>query len=368
MRLLTKIAELRDMSLFRKIQGGVLGFLFLVAIAALVVYPEAKIRAPLLTMTGGAMILIPLVPAGKPELPQFATMLGTLVALCGGWYWVSEATGGKPGTTLAEAIIFAIGLVVVGLLVAGFFRFTSSSASQENPDMLRRQRRVGKVGKQLRNLVRETTSVPSVYSNGTRYAEYDPDINMLFVNSWSMVGRRYQTTYAWREHENLIENYLVRRLQLTAEIAITKHPHQCKYGEVAQIMADELRSKMTVVNIITGLDPLPDNCPECREAKPTHRVNCMAAICWRCKYPTPPSKHGGENTAVITPQCHIPQLCFPRGEQLAAGAPLLRRIRLPFTIPQNSRDECLSRGEWPRNRRELRDLLEQLQHEEDAVS
>ena len=368
MRLLSKITELRDMSPFRKTQSGVLGFLLLVAIAAVVVYPEARIRAPLLTMTGGAMILIPLVPTGKLELPQVATLLGTLVALCGGWYWVSEATGGKPGTTWADVIIFAVGVVVIGFIVAVIFRFTSSSASQENPDMLRRRRRVGKVRNQLRDLARGTTSVRGVFSNGTRYAEYDPDINMLFVNSWSMLGRRYQTTYAWREHENLVENYLVKRLQLTAGIAISKHPHQCKYGEIAQIMADEIRSMMPVVNIITGFDPLPDTCPECLEAKPAHRVNCMAAICWQCKYPTPPSEHGGENTAVITPQCHIPQLCSPRGEQLSAGAPLLTRIRLPFTIPRNGTDECLSTFEWPRSRRGLRDLLEQLQHEEDAVS
>ena len=368
MSLLPRNIDLRGMSPVTKVRIVVLGFLCVVAIATYFGHDEAGIRAPLLTMTGGAMILVPLVPTGKIELPQIATLLGTLAALVGGWYWVSEATGGKPGPTLATAMLGAVGMVVVALLFVGSFRILGSSASQEDPDMLRRRRKVGSVRKQLRELVRETTSVRGVFSKRTTYAEYDSDINMLFANSWSMLERRSQTTYAWREHENLIENYLVERLEVTARIAITKHPHQCKYGEIAQSLADEIRSMMPVVNIIREFDPLPDACPECREVRPAHRVNCMAAICWRCKYPTPPSKDGGDNTAVITPQCHDSVLCSPRGEQLAAGAPILRRIRLPFTIPQKGKDERLSTFEWPRNRGGLRDLLAELRHEEDAVS
>ena len=119
--------------------------------------------------------------------------------------------------------------------------------------MLRRRRLVGSVRKQLGDLARETSSVPGVFSNGTRYAEYDSDINMLFINSWSMLENRNRTTYAWREHENLIENYLVERLEVTARIAITKHPHQCKYGEIAQSLADEIRSMMPVVKHHQGV-------------------------------------------------------------------------------------------------------------------
>ena len=368
MRLLTKIAEFRDMSPFRKIQGGALGFLSVVALVTLIADLEPGIKAPLLTVTGAAIFIVPLVPPEEFELPQVGALLGTVTALLGGWFWLSGATEGKAAPALANVMLGAVALIVIGIIGYGYIRVFHSTPSRENPDVLRRRRRVDSVRKQLQDLARETTSVLGVYSNGTRYAEYDSDINMLFMSSWSMLEHRNRTTYAWREHENLVENYLVRRLQLTAEIAISKHPHQCKYGEVAQRMADEIRSMMPVVNIITEFDPLPDTCPECQEAKPVHRVNCMAAICWRCKYPTPPIRAASETTTMVTPQCHIPQLCFPRGEQLAAGAPFLRRIRLPFTLPRNGTDERLSMGTWPRNRRALRDLLEQLRHEEDAVS
>ena len=305
MRFLPKNINLRNMSPFKNVQNGVLWFLGFVVVATLFVFPEARVRAPLLTMTGAAMFLVPLVPTWKSELPPVPMLLGTALGLFGGWFWVSDATGGKAGVTVATVLLGAVVLALFVLVVAGFFGILGSSASQENPDMLRRRRKVGSVRKQLRELVRETTSVRGVFSNGTRYAEYDSDINMLFANSWSMLERRNRTTYAWREHENLIENYLVERLEVTARIAITKHPHQCKYGEIAQSLADEIRSMMPVVNIIREFDPLPDTCPECREARPAHRANCMAAICWRCKYPTPPSEDGGENTAVITPQCLI---------------------------------------------------------------
>ena len=64
------------MSRLRKVQIAAVIFFGVVAGAALMAYPEAKIRAPLLTMTGGAIILVPLVPTGRFELPQVATMLG----------------------------------------------------------------------------------------------------------------------------------------------------------------------------------------------------------------------------------------------------------------------------------------------------
>lgn len=367
MSFLPKNIDPRNMSPVKRVRIGILAFLSVVALVTALADLEVGIKAPLLTVTGAAMFIVPLVPPEKFELPQVAMLLGTVAALLGGWFWLSDATEGNAAPAMANVMLGAVAVIMLGIMVYGFIRVLGSSSRHEEPYMRRRRRIVGGIRKQLRDLVRETTSVRGVYSNGTRYAEYDSDINMLFVNSWSMLEHRNRTSYAWREHENLVENYLVERLEITARVAITKHPHQCRYGEVAQSMAEEFSRLLPRVNIITGFDPLPDACPECREAKPAHRVNCMAAICWRCKYPTPPGKHGEDNTAIITPHCHIPQLCFPRGEQLSANAPLLTRIRLPFTIPQNGKDERLSMGEWPRSRSGLRDLLEQLQYEEDTV-
>ena len=161
---------------------------------------------------------------------------------------------------------------------------------------------------------------------------------------------------------------MVERLVRTAQIATSKHPHQCKYGECAQALADDASLFLQRVNIIGDFDPLPDACPECHESKPSHKANCMAAICWRCKYPTPPSKAGSTNTAAITPQCHIPPICFPRGEQIGTDSQVLPRVRLPFTIPQGGSDDCLSMIQWPRERKQLRILLEQLQAIEDDVT
>ena len=205
---------------------------------------------------------------------------------------MSEATGGKPGPTPGNRNARGGSSSRSGR--ASIRRISFESLARQ---LLRRTRICSDAGEKLavsENSSGSWSERPPAYEvfslNGTTYAEYDSDINMLFANSWSMLERRSQTTYAWREHENLIENYLVERLEVTARIAITKHPHQCKYGEIAQSLADEIRSMMPVVNIIREFDPLPDACPECREVRPAHRVNCMAAICWRCKYPTPPSE------------------------------------------------------------------------------
>ena len=356
------------MSRLRKVQIAAIVFFGVVAGAALIAYPEAKIRAPLLTMTGGAIILVPLVPTGRFELPQVATLLGTMVALLGGWFWLSDATDGKPGTTLATVMLGAVGLVLLLTMLAGFFRILGAASTQEDPDMFRRRRIVRRTKKQLQELVQETRSMRPVFSNGLRYAQHDFDISTLFINTWSMLANQHRTTYAWKEHENLVENYLVERLEIIAKIAVTKHPHQCKFGEIGQSMADEFKILLPRVNVVKEFDPSPACCPECREPKPTHKVNCMAAICWRCKFPTPPIKSGGECTTVITPQCRIPEICYERGEQVAASAPVLERIRLPFTLPHNGSDDCLSMIQWPRDRGQLKDLLEQLQREEDAVS
>ena len=183
-----------------------------------------------------------------------------------------------------------------------------------------------------------------------------------------MLQNEWQTSYAPKEHENLIGSYLVERLLRTAKIAINNHPHQCKYGEVAQELADESSLFLQRVNIIKDLSPLPDTCPECREPKPSHKANCMAAICWQCKYPTPPIRAESTNETVITPECHLPRLCDPRGEQVTPNSPILTRIRLPISIPQGNGDEDLPMGVWPRQRREFRNLLRDLQEMENRIS
>ena len=87
-----------------------------------------------------------------------------------------------------------------------------------------------------------------------------------------MLNNPHRTSYAWKEHRNLVENYAVARLERTAEIAVTKHPYQCKYGEIADELAYNIVLGLPPVNLIKVFDPLPDICPECKEPKPAHKA------------------------------------------------------------------------------------------------
>ena len=329
-------------------------------------------KAPVLTMTSAALVLTGLLPARRLERQDLPGMIGgavgAIIAIVAAFYWLSDATD-KPFQTLAAVLLGATTLLIVLLFLAMVIWGASALDRPTDPDFIRKRRAiVNRLVRRLNQVVKEIQYAHPVPSDGVHYARYDGEVFLLFLHSWSMLHNRWQATYAWKEHENLIGSYLVERLGRTAQIAISKHPHQCKYGEIAQALANDASLFLQRVNIIGDFDPMPDACPECREPKPSHKVNCMAAICWRCKYPTPPSKAGSTNAVVITPQCHIPPICFPRGEQTGPNSQILPRIRLPFTIPQGSSDDCLSMIQWPRERKQLRILLEQLQAIEDNVT
>ena len=199
-----------------------------------------------------------------------------------------------------------------------------------------------RIQRRLDEIVHEVRQAGPRSPGGARYEAFDGTMFLLLLHTWSMINEPSQWTYDPANHRDLIGNYVVARLDKTAEIAISKHPHQCKYGAVAHNLSDYAGRWLRIVQLITQFDPLPQFCPECAEPKPSHQANCMAAICWRCKYPTPPRYSNSQKTTVITPQCHIPILCYPRGEMMAPMEPIANRIRLPFTIPHNAEDECLT--------------------------
>ena len=356
----------------RLIVGSLLLLVILTTLLSEMTHGE---KAPVLTMVSGALILTGVLPnrrPGREDLPVVAgATVGTIVAVVAAFYWLSDEstdTGANPFETLAVQLLIATILLVSILVLVLFVWGTTTLSGPTDPYVTRQKAIVKRVKRQLREVVDDTRSVPFVSNGGIYFAQHDHDISMLFLDNWSMLEHRQRTTYDWKEHENLIENYLLERLLRTAQIAITKHPHQCKYGEIAQNLADQAVILLRRVSLIKEFDPLPDSCPECRELKPSHKANCMAAICWQCKYPTPPGKARGENTSVITLQCHLQTVCVPRGEQITPTSTIVRRIRLPFSIPQGKFHEWQPGAVWPHKRRDLNRLLEILQHEEDMAT
>ena len=354
-----------DPQFFQKVQKGLIVFLIIMAVTTLLIFPEAKVRAPLLTLIGGLVILVPMLNLNKLELLQVAPIVGILVVSGGTYFWLSEATGEKAGITLAGLFLGTVALIAMGAIVIAFFWIITKTNSMQDPDDMIRASRIRRVKRQLREILGDVNGARS-----SNYSQYDPTISALFRDTWSMLNNPHRTSYAWREHKNLVENYAVARLERTAEIAVTKHPYQCKYGEIAHELAYNIVLGLPPVNLIKVFDPLPDTCPECKEPKPAHKANCMAAICWRCKYPTPPSKARGRSISLITPQCHQSLgLCIPRGEQAHPTDPVVTRIRLPFSIPQDDDSNEYHPGPgWNRDKRKLKDFLEQLQQEEDRVT
>lgn len=321
---------------------------------------DAGVKAPILTFIGGAVVVTWLLPLRRPEWRDAIVVIGTAIATVGSWYWLIDATNGDP-SPLVISLMGSVVLAVV-LLVSVFMVWVFTRPATEPIDYNRRviERRVRR---RLHEIVDETQHAGARSPGGERYEQYDATISELFRNTWSMVNDPFRWTYAPKEHENLIDNYVVVRLSRTAEIAIGKHPQQCKYGSVAHNLSEYAKLHLYRIALITEFDPLPAECPQCKEPKPTHKSNCVAAICWQCKYPTPPQKPDIQNTNVITPQCHIPMLCFPRGEAVTPAEPIAVRVRLPFTIPEDGQDECLTMGKWPRRRKDLRNLLEELNHD-----
>ncbi len=320
----------------------------------------AAVKAPVLTFIGGVMLVVWLLPIRRPEWRDAVVVLGTGVATAGSWHWLMDATEGDP-TPLVLSLLG--GVIVVVILLFGFLVWLAITRPFGEPIDANRRQIERRIQRRLDEIVQEVRQAGPRSPGGARYEAFDDTMFLLLLHTWSMIDEPSQWTYDPANHRGLIGNYVVARLDKTAEIAISKYPHQCKYGAVAHNLSDYAGRWLRIVQLITQFDPLPQFCPECAEPKPSHQANCMAAICWRCKYPTPPRYSNSQKTTVITPQCHIPILCSPRGEMLAPMEPIANRISLRFTIPHNGEDQCLTMGNWPDRKRDLGRLLDILDHD-----
>lgn len=354
-----------------KIRLGIGGFMVLVLALTILLPDEHRTKAPILALVSGVLILAGTVPAKLPERDQIPALLGptagTAVALVAAGYWLSDATDGMwaQSSSVLSALVVALFLTYIAIIVWAVL-LVRTTFRPVDPFVARRNPIVRRVKQGLLQSYREVNSAPK-----TRFTDYDSEISHLFLSMWSILGNPHYWTYDPKAHQNLLENYLVALLNYTAEVAIGKHPWQCKYGGVADGLAQQAELYLERVGIITELNPLPEVCPECKAAKPAHKASCMAAICWLCKYPTPPANPARASEKVITPQCHIDFLCAPRGEAVQPTLPVVVRIKLPVTIPQageNSFDILRpAGGGWPLNGRQRRDLLEKLQQAEDQA-
>ena len=250
-----------------------LGILVVAALFTPFVIESDDVRAPLLTFMGGAAVVVSLFHPRISKLQSVGSFVGTVIATFGSWYWLSAAAE-EPFQILTIVLAVATLFSVYGYIGLIVFRVVRSVGSLPDPYEAKRAGVVKEVLTELKGITDEIR---------TRGFHFDPIIYELFNNTREMFEAPDRMTYAWREHDDLIGNYVVQRLKRTAEIAITRHPHQCKYGDIANELASRGNYFLPIHRLITDIDALPKKCPECDEPKPSHKANCMAAICWRCK-------------------------------------------------------------------------------------
>ena len=342
-------------------------FLLLIVASTVLFLPSSEVQAPILALVSGAFILTGLFPAGRPERKDSPALVGTLAgaiaAILAAGYWLYDATGGNLLQPIALALFGATTLAIIALMPLLILWGATSAGTPKEPDEMNRKAKVKQVKRGLYQASRETTS-----AGGNPYSRYNPTISMLFSHSWSMLENPFLWTYDHRQHQNLVENYLVEWLEITAKIAVSDHPYQCKYGEIAYNLAQQAKFYLERVRLITELDPLSKECPECKEALPTHKANCMAAICWKCKQPTPPQNGRSQNITVITPECYRELFCTRRGEEVRPLAPVVPRVPLPCGIPMEGEHQRMNSPTWPtRDKLELQRLLTELQKIEDDI-
>lgn len=317
------------------------------------------VKAPILMLCSGGFILTAVFPQRRPHVNDWLLTGGTSVALVSSWYWLLAATGGQWASPLATVFFSTAALAIVILVLTALFFGLRTVSTMEDPFEVNRTAIMRRVRARLVQVSSEVSSTP-----WSQYSRYDGNIHMLFLSALSLLNTPHVCTYYPEEHSNLLENYLCEILYSTATIAVTKHPEQCKYGEIADNLAKDAELYLHRIKLITCLDPMPCSCPQCGVQLPAHKANCMAAICWRCKYPTPPRDSSCTNESVITPVCHLQFLCAPRGEQRNPETEVVPRVSLPFSIPQSYDDIIMPKGpSWPRNKKDCQRLLDNLHHD-----
>ena len=72
-----------------------------------------EIKAPTLTLTGGITVLVALVPIRKLTVGNFGIITGTLVAIAGSYFWVSDASSSREGATFVLLLLYLVILIAL---------------------------------------------------------------------------------------------------------------------------------------------------------------------------------------------------------------------------------------------------------------
>ena len=330
------------------------------AIATPVIITEDEIRAPLLTVIGGGAIIVALFHPSTLQLPSIGTIVGTMIATAGGWFWLDGATPGSPFESLKVVLILPLFLTMYAYFGVVLFRGFVTTKNTSEPYQKEREEILKEIQERLNQVTGEIRA---------RGHHFDHTMYSLFSNTERMLAEPSETSYAWSEHDTLIGNYITERLKRTAEIAITKHPYQCKYGEIANEIASDSELLLPRIRLTMDINAIPEECPQCGEVKPSHKANCLAALCWRCKYPTPPIRRRSENASIISPQCLMflndrNLQCPLRGEDVTPNTRIVKRLSLPFSLPLEDEDQFRTTPSWPIGKESLKEILREIEEEE----
>ena len=101
-----------------KIRLGIAGVFGLVVLATIAVELDHGVKAPILVLSSGGLLLTGLFPEGKPRPREWVAIFGTLVGAGSGWYWLLAATNGKAAEPLALVLLGAAAIAIVLFLGA----------------------------------------------------------------------------------------------------------------------------------------------------------------------------------------------------------------------------------------------------------
>ena len=69
---------------------------------------DTEIKAPTLTLRGGLIALVSLIPKGKPTVENFGIMAGMLSATAGSYFWLVDASSPEDGVTFILLILYGV--------------------------------------------------------------------------------------------------------------------------------------------------------------------------------------------------------------------------------------------------------------------
>ena len=113
---------------------------FLVAACATLLTPVGNgVKAPLLTLMGGASIVVVLFPLEFRRITSIGTALGTVIAMFGSGTWFADATQGQPASIIE--FLFPITITLTSIFVTVSIIVSVRRAILSRPEVNTKPRR-----------------------------------------------------------------------------------------------------------------------------------------------------------------------------------------------------------------------------------